>query len=288
MRTDEQMFDFILQFAKEQETIRAVYMNGSRTNPNVPKDILQDFDIVYVVTETEPYLTDKRWISRFGEITVMQEPDAPGLFASDHDPKEQYAFLMQFEDGNRIDLTLQTVEVCKRNYLQDKLTLPLLDKDHILPQISPPSDVDYHVKKPTPVQFRGCCNEFWWVCPYMAKGLWRKEVLYAIDHLNFYIRPMLIQMLSWKVGIQTDFSISVGKNAKYLKQYLEPSIWEKLLNTYSDADEEHLWNALFAMCQLFSEIAQEVADQLHFEYFWEEEQKTICHLKKLYHREIGQ
>ena len=48
MRTEQEMFELILNTAKADERIRAVYMNGSRTNVNVPKDIFQDYDIVYV------------------------------------------------------------------------------------------------------------------------------------------------------------------------------------------------------------------------------------------------
>ena len=33
------MMELILRTAKEDARIRVVYMNGSRTNPNVPKDI---------------------------------------------------------------------------------------------------------------------------------------------------------------------------------------------------------------------------------------------------------
>ena len=62
MRTEQQMFDLILTTAKEDERIVAVYMNGSRTNPNVPKDIFQDYDIVYVVRETRTFRDDPDFI----------------------------------------------------------------------------------------------------------------------------------------------------------------------------------------------------------------------------------
>lgn len=63
MRSEKEMLDLILGIAKDDERIRAVYMNGSRTNPNVPKDIFQDYDIVYVVTETESFIEDRQWIN---------------------------------------------------------------------------------------------------------------------------------------------------------------------------------------------------------------------------------
>lgn len=41
MRTEKEMYDLILDIAKNDERIRAIYLNGSRTNPNVPKDIFK-------------------------------------------------------------------------------------------------------------------------------------------------------------------------------------------------------------------------------------------------------
>ena len=38
MRTENEMYDLILEVAKNDARIKAVYMNGSRTNENVPKD----------------------------------------------------------------------------------------------------------------------------------------------------------------------------------------------------------------------------------------------------------
>lgn len=53
MRSEEETYGLIMDIAKADERILAVYMNGSRTNPNVPKDLFQDYDIVYVVKETK-------------------------------------------------------------------------------------------------------------------------------------------------------------------------------------------------------------------------------------------
>ena len=37
------MMDLNLGIAKDDDRVRAVYMNGSRTNPNVPEDLFQDY-----------------------------------------------------------------------------------------------------------------------------------------------------------------------------------------------------------------------------------------------------
>ena len=52
MRNEQEMYQLFLDIANNDDRILAVYMNGSRTNKNAPKDIFQDYDIVYVVEKS--------------------------------------------------------------------------------------------------------------------------------------------------------------------------------------------------------------------------------------------
>jgi aminoglycoside 6-adenylyltransferase len=54
MRSEQAMLELVLKVARDDERIRAVLLNGSRANPNAPRDIFQDFDIVYLVTDPHP------------------------------------------------------------------------------------------------------------------------------------------------------------------------------------------------------------------------------------------
>jgi len=109
MRTEKEMLELILGVADTDERIRAVYMNGSRVNPNVEKGKYQDYDIVFVVTETASFLADKSWIDVFGEISIVQEPSSNDLgWGIEHDFSKSYAWLILFKDGTRIDLHIET------------------------------------------------------------------------------------------------------------------------------------------------------------------------------------
>ncbi|PKR77690.1 aminoglycoside adenylyltransferase [Halalkalibacillus sediminis] len=277
MRSEKEMMDMILGFAEKDERVRAVVMNGSRTNPNAKRDIFQDYDIVYVVTDVTPFTADHSWIDLFGERIVMQMPDLND-FSGAPGENGRFAYLMQFADGNRIDLTLISTALIDEHIGQDPLEMILLDKDERLPDLPPPTDRSYWVKRPTEEDFRGCCNEFWWVTPYIAKGLWRGEILYAKGIMDGPIRYAFNQMLDWKVGIAHDFQVSTGKFSSYLKDYLDEETWNRVLRTFSSAEAEKIWNSLFVMCELFSEIAQENAKNLGFSYNREEERKVRTHL----------
>lgn len=282
MRTEQEMYDLILGVANNDNRIRAVYMNGSRANPNAKKDIFQDYDIVYVVTETASFIKYEGWISVFGDPIIIQEPDKLDKMQDRKvDFDSCYGYLMQFTDGNRIDLHIQSLEALKADYGNDKLTVPLLDKDNCLPKINPPSDEDYWVKKPSYGQYYSRCNNFWWVAPYCAKGLWREEILFTIEVMNFYVRQDLMTMLCWYAGIHTEFKVSIGKANKLLKKYVSPDVWTRLMSTFNMSDYSSSWNALITTCTLFSEIAPEVGRLLDYEYNYEEAERSFEFIKHI-------
>ncbi len=276
MRTEQEMLDLIIGTARKDERVRAVIMNGSRVNPNAPKDFFQDYDVIYLVTEKESFLADPAWIKVFGALMILQLPDD----MSDPPPegKDYYGYLMQFADGNRIDLTL--FPVSRVDHLNDDtLTLTLLDKDGILPQFDPPNDSGYLPAPPTTKKYFDCTNEFWWCSPYVAKGLWRSEIVYAKHMLDLYVREQLNKMLVWYIGMHTDFRKSPGKMGKYFEYLLEPELWQILVNTYSDADYDHTWDALLAMGELFRRVAIAVAERFGFTYPEGEDQRVTAHLR---------
>jgi aminoglycoside 6-adenylyltransferase len=265
MRTEQEMFDLILGIAKEDERIRAVYMNGSRANPKVPKDKYQDYDIVYVVSETSSFLRDKSWISMFGDMAMVQEPDSNDLgWGQNADYSRSYCWLMLFKDGNRIDLHIQTKDAMYDEYIKDSLTVPLLDKDNILPPIPVSNDRGYWPQKPAKSKYDGCCNEFWWCLNNVAKGIVRDQYPYAMRMYNEIVHKELDKMLEWYIGIETEFSVSVGMWGKYFKKYLPAELYEIYTKTYSDC--ENLWTAVFSACDLFRTAASAVGR--HFEYVY--------------------
>ena len=95
MRTDQEMLGLILQIAKKLQ-VDAVTLSGSRTNPNAPTDEFQDYDVVYIVDKLEDLISDLSWLDQFGKRIIEQEVTLG----------HRRLFLMLFEDGNRIDLTL--------------------------------------------------------------------------------------------------------------------------------------------------------------------------------------
>lgn len=277
MRTEKEMIDLIMNTAKEDERIRAVIMNGSRVNPHVKRDCFQDYDIMYVVKDIQSFTSNHNWIHRFGEIMIVQMPEEMSLVPPDGDGK--FPYLMQFMDGNRIDLTLVPVDLIKKFVGQDSLSKLLLDKDNCIEEFPPASDKDYLIKKPTEKEFLGCCNEFWWCSTNVAKGLWREELSYAKGMLDGPVRDMFIVMLEWHIGMKTDFTVNAGKFGKHFEQYIEKDMWEQFKRTFSNAEYENIWESFFVMGNLFREVANEIANTYGYRYPQDDDDKVTNYLK---------
>ena len=290
MRSSEEIFNLIIAVAQKDERIRAVILNGSRANPNLEQDRFSDFDIVYIVTELESFTNDHNWIDVFGEKLIVQMPDqmiipAPSDTGTD---KISFGYLMLLKDGNRIDLTLFPLAGIKGHFRPGSLSTALLDKDNRFSSLPPASDSDFVVSRPTEKEFTDCCNEFWWVSTYIAKGLWRKEITYAKYMMEKPVRDMFMQMLEWYIGVKTDFSVSVGKNGKYIEKYIEPDIWKRILSTYPDAEIKNIWKSLFLMTDIFSEIGQHIAGKISCKYNKTEAENVSAYLYKIYNGHIDQ
>ncbi|MEY8346970.1 aminoglycoside 6-adenylyltransferase [Bacillus cereus] len=277
MRSEKEMMDLILNTAREDERIRAVIMNGSRVNPNVKKDCFQDYDIVYVVKDLKTFTSNHNWIDRFGERMIVQMPEESTLIPPEKDG--MFPYLMQFIDGNRIDLTLIPVELVNELLHRDSLSVLLLDKDGCIEPFPPANDSDYLIKRPSEKEFADCCNEFWWCSTNVAKGLWRKELPYVKGMLEGPVRDMLIKMLEWHIGIKTNFTVSAGKFGKFFEQYLENNIWKQYMDIFSNAEYENIWKSFFVMGELFRETAMEIASYFGYEYPQGDDARVTSYLK---------
>lgn len=270
----------IMAVAASDPRIRVVLQNGSRSNPNVTKDIFQDYDIIYVVTDLSSFVNDYNWINVFGERMILQMPEDMELYPPTPELAGAFSYLMQFVDGNRIDLILAPID--KLNYfLEDSLCKLLLDKDGVdsLTALEPSSDKSYLVSRPSVRAFNDCCNEFWYTNAGLAKSLWREQIL-SVKHLFCHvIQDTLIQMLDWYIGCRYDFSVNPGKFGKYYKEFLEPEIYSKLLSTYKTADLSETWNAIYLAIDLFDDVAKVVADQLGFKYSSDERRRITTYLQ---------
>ena len=262
MRTETEMLDVILKTAETLQ-VAAVAMSGSRTNSQAPQDEFQDYDVVYVVENLDELISDLSWLDQFGKRIIEQEV---GL-------GQRRLFLMLFEDGNRIDLTL-----CPKQQIQEwvdsEADYTVLKDDKGLFESYPPSPKRYWTNPASQTDFEKACNEFWWVSAYVVKGICRKQVIYATDHLYGICQQELLKVLSWQVASEKG-AVDIGKNYKYLFNYFPTEKEKEFSNLLDFSNIEKITQSLFATMQLFHQEAQFFAHKMGFYYDKEVAEKMI-------------
>ena len=163
-------------------------------------------------------------------------------------------YLMLFEDGNRIDLTLCPKEHIKE-WVDSEADFMVLDDAQGLFAPYAPTPKRYWTAPASATDFDKSCNEFWWVSAYVVKGIYRNHLVYATDHLYGICQQELLKLLAWQVAADKG-TVDVGKNYKYLFQYL-PAEKEKEFAALLDfSDQKSLTKSLFATMDFFHKEAQ--------------------------------
>ncbi len=262
MRTETEMLDVILQTAKTLQ-VKAVAMSGSRTDTKAPKDEFQDYDVVYIVDDIDHLTSDFSWLDQFGKRIIEQEVSLGN----------RRLYLMLFEDGNRIDLIL-----CLKEHIQEwvdsEAGFTILEDPENLFESYFPNLERYWTTPATETDFKNSCNEFWWVSAYVVKGICRKQVIYATDHLYGICQQELLKVLVWQVASDKG-TVDVGKNYKNLFNYLPAEKEKELSNLLDFSSIEKLTQSLYATMKLFHREAQYLAQKMGFDYDKEVAEKMI-------------
>ena len=267
MRTDTEMMTLILQIADALK-VEAIALSGSRTNPQSVRDEFQDYDVVYIVENLNDLLSDLSWLDQFG-MRLIEQHNVLG---------HRRLYLMLFEDGNRIDLTLCPKESIQE-WVDSEANFEVIKDDKGLFDSYIPSPKRYWTCPPIEEEFAASCNEFWWVSTYVVKAIRRNQLIYATDHLYGICQQELLKILAWKVASDKG-AVDIGKNYKYLFQYL-PAEQEKEFSVLLDLSSfDKITQSLFATMGLFNREAQILAQKMGFTYDKEVAEKMTSYAKE--------
>ena len=261
------MLDLILQTAKTIQ-VEVVAMSGSRTDTTAPKDEFQDYDVVYVMDDLDNLTSDLSCLDQFGKRIIEQEVTLG----------HRRLYLMLFEDGNRIDLTL-----CPKDHIQEwvdsEADYTVLKDEKGLFESYTTSPQRYWTNPASSIDFEKACNEFWWVSAYVVKGICRNQLIYATDHLYGICQQEFLKILAWQVASDRG-KVDIGKNYKYLFQYLPAEKEKEFSNLLDFSSSDKITQSLFATMKFFHQEAQFLAKKMGFDYDKEVADKMIEYAKE--------
>ncbi len=263
--------DRLTQWAEDRPAVRSLIITSTRAIPDAHLDAYSDYDVILVVDDVRPLVEDTSWLVDFGDVLVAYwDP----LVVNPATGAERVGSVVNYADGLKIDFSLWS-----RQAYTDATAGPdpnpeldagyrvLVDKDHITAQLPPPTFTAYIPARPDEATYQRLVTDFLVGVPYVAKSLLRGQLLPAKWVLDFDMRfNYLVPLLEWRVECDQKWSLKTGALGKGLQAHLPADVWEELLQTFSDADPEKNWAALFAMTALFRRIAQQVAEHLGYPF----------------------
>lgn len=276
--------DNLTRWAGAQHLIRAVVLTSSRAIPHAPVDLFSDYDVILVTRSVQAFYTDRNWLETFGPVlAVYRDPLIPesGL--------ERSAYVVQYENGLKIDFTLWPVELLQRVAQNSHLPAEfdagyqvLIDKDGLTTGLKPPTYSGYIPTPPTEATYLDLVEGFFLDTTYVAKYLWRDDLMaakYILDHSlkQEHLRPML----EWHAEIDQQWSLKPGPYGRRLKRHVRPDLWSALEETYVGPGLEENWEALFRTIELMRRVARDVGKELGFTYPANLDQRVVSYLLKV-------
>jgi aminoglycoside 6-adenylyltransferase len=280
----DQVIQQLVDWGERQTLVCAVILTSSRAIPHAHTDVFSDFDVILVLHKIKPFYDDRSWLETFGSVLAVYRD--PLILDRGF---ERSAYVTQYESGLKIDFSLWPVELLKQ--IASQTALPpefdagyriLLDKDNLTDGLQQPTYSSYIPKPPTDVQYQTTMEEFFLDTTYVAKFLWRDDLMAAKHILDHSLKQeYLLRMLEWRIEIDHAWSIKTGPYGRGLKRWLPPDAWADLEDTYTGADLDSNWTALFRTIDLMRRVAIEVGQNLGYSYPDNLERRVRSYLLKV-------
>lgn len=279
----------LVGWAEQRAAVRAMLLTSTRAIPNARVDALSDYDVILIVEDVRPFFEDRTWIEDFGEVLVVYWDPLHLAPASD---LEEVGNVIQYQDGLKIDFTVWPVELLRR--IVQAPSLPeeldagykvLLDKDHLTDDMPAPSYSAYIPSRPSKEEYQTWVNDFFSDPPYVAKCLWRDELLPAKWCLDYDMKHVYLRvMLEWRMELDHGWAAPAGNLGKGLKKRLPLEIWSQLEDSFAGADIDDNWESLYRTIALFRRVAVEVAENLGYIYPYDLDRRVTAFVRAMQRR----
>jgi aminoglycoside 6-adenylyltransferase len=274
----------LVAWAEKNDAVRALVLTSSRARDDETVDVLSDYDIVLAIRDHEAFARDRGWWTAAYGRPLVHWGDEHVLEGS-----TTYFRGVVYEDGTKIDYTLWPEhlldKVAASAVLPDDLDVGyrvLVDKDDRTASWHAPTYRAHIPAEPTQGEYEALVLEFWWDTTYVAKSLWRGEMVFAKFMLDYDTKFVALRrFLEWKLELAHDWSLRPGSHGRGLERLLPTETWDALAATYVGTDVEENWEALLQTAAVFREVATEVGRALGYEYPQHVDEAVMAHLTRV-------
>jgi len=289
MTSDESRYDAMLkrlvEWAERQPEIRAMVVVGSRASSLRPADEWSDIDLVLAVRDPQTYLTDAAWLSVLGDpmLTCVATLEGQTFRAAWFEGEAKFDFIIVASGSMRAAALLMRL-IARWPALRPLLPLGasqqlatfsdtigkgmrvLVDKDRWVSRLQR-ARIQRPIRvAPTEAEFSNAVSGFWSWALWTSKILQRGELWRAKRSCDHEMKEMLLQMLDWHARSIAGWDCETWYLGRFLEEWVDPRAKLALSGVFARYEEDDLWRALAATCELYSWVARETAERSNFTY----------------------
>ncbi len=259
MRNLDHELEKLIEYAKRNENIRGLVLQGSYVNPVDRIDEFSDLDPLFYVKDLQEFTETDEWKKNFG-FPISYFHDEWEM----KDNQKGYTRLTLYSDGFKMDFGFQSIDSAK--YANDMQFYKVyVDKDNLIPAPEVEDESKFYVNKPTNEEFQYVLRDFFFDTSYVVKTIYRNEITFN-QYMMGILHKKINDLLKWYVGCKHDFKVNVGSENRYITNYLSKEEIQMLKDTYSSSEPEEVYRALIASFDLVRHLGTYIAGRLNYIY----------------------
>src|SRR5579859_247056 len=280
---EQEVIDRLVAWGTTHPLIRAMILTSSRSRSDGLVDLLSDYDLILAVSDVKPFAFDDAWLAGYDRPMVRwgDQSEMHGL--------STYFRGVVYQNHVKIDYSIWPVELLERiaaaDSLPDQLDVGyriLLDKEQRTTGWKQPSYQAHIPARPTQAEYRALVEEFWWSSTYVAKSLWRHDLIFARWVLDQDLKLETVRrMLEWRIEIDHGWSLKPGVFGRGLEQLLPANVLSEFATTYAAPGVEETWATLDRTIAFFRKVALDVGNTLGYPYPQQVDDQVSAYLQEI-------
>lgn len=253
------MLSKVLDWARQEEPIRAVVITGSLARGDGSTDQWSDLDAQIIARDYASYIADDSWLDGLGEVWIRfpRSQDLPYK-------------LVWFAGGVKVDFQFLSVDaidemVCSGALSDEYLRgyVVALDKDGLFRDLPPSPQIFPGPDPPSAEQVEAVINEFYFEAIHVAQFIRRRE-FWVVKFRDWTMKCDLLQMLEWHARATSDTPPNTWLLGKRIREWTGEETYAAIEAIWSSWDVAALWQSLLRQIELFGSISRELADALGY------------------------
>ena len=267
----EELLARFLEWARNEDSVRALLVLGSRVRKGESADQWADLDLLLVVKNPQLILYETEWLDSISPFLLS--------FVETTAVADQLERRVLFEGMYDVDLSVVSVDIF--DLLGGRLPREILfnvfgrghrvvlDKDGREERLSSALEgIDMIPARASPSkeEYLGVVNDFLYHVVWTAKHIRRGELFWAKRSLDCHLMPIVLQMLDWHARAMHGPEYDTCFRGRFLEKWADSKAIADLREASARYDDGELRGGLSALFKLFQRVATETCEKLSLPY----------------------